>query len=207
MSASRGRSLLKTLPGLLISAFFLWYTFRGISFAQIRSLHFVHPAWILGVLAFTAASYTLRCVRWTRMLRPVGARFATCARVLMTSLAANNILPLRIGDIMRCLHLRRLTSAPRTSVHPLDGPARKGCSTSSPSPFSCYRPLHGAPSPTTPTVPSPPRCSLVDLHHRPPDPAARCPRAGAARSAAFFARHHGKSPLFAKARTLDPPRP
>lgn len=98
---TNSRNLLKTIPGLLISAFFLWYTFRGISFAQIRALRLAHPAWILGVLAFTLASYTLRCVRWTRMMLPTGARFPVCARVLMTSLAANNILPLRIGDIMR----------------------------------------------------------------------------------------------------------
>jgi uncharacterized membrane protein YbhN (UPF0104 family) len=92
---------MKTLPGLLISAFFLWYTFKGISFAQMRALRLVHPAWLVGVIAFTIGSYTLRCVRWTRMMRPTGARFGICARVLMTSLAANNILPLRIGDIMR----------------------------------------------------------------------------------------------------------
>lgn len=101
MSRSPGRSLLQTLPGLLISAFFLWYTFKGISFAQILAIRFRHPAWIAGVLAFTAASYTLRCIRWTRMLRPTGAPFPVCARVLMTSLAANNILPFRIGDVMR----------------------------------------------------------------------------------------------------------
>lgn len=100
-AATSRRNLLKTLPGLLISAFFLWYTFRGISFAQILSLRIEHPAWILGVLGFTAAGYTLRCVRWARMMRPTGARFSVCARVLMTSLAANNILPLRIGDVMR----------------------------------------------------------------------------------------------------------
>lgn len=35
------------------------------------------------------------------MMRSTRARFGVCARVLMTSLAANNILPLRIGDIMR----------------------------------------------------------------------------------------------------------
>ena len=99
--SSRTRNLLKTLPGLVISAFFLWYTFRGISFHQIASLRFVHPVWILGVLAATTASYTLRCVRWTRMMRGTGAGFPVCARVLMTSLAANNILPLRIGDVMR----------------------------------------------------------------------------------------------------------
>jgi uncharacterized protein (TIRG00374 family) len=98
------RNLLKTIPGVLISAFFLWYTFRGISFNQILALRAVHPAWILGILGFTLASYTLRCVRWSQMMprrRSIRAHFLVCARVLMTSLAANNILPLRIGDIMR----------------------------------------------------------------------------------------------------------
>jgi glycosyltransferase 2 family protein len=99
------RNLLKTIPGVVISAFFLWYTFRGISFNQILALRAVHPAWIFGVLGFTLASYTLRCVRWSRMMprgmRSIRAHFLVCARVLMTSLAANNILPLRIGDIMR----------------------------------------------------------------------------------------------------------
>ena len=99
------RNLLKTIPGLLISAFFLWYTFRGISFVQILALRAIHPVWILGVIVFTLASYSLRCIRWSQMM-PRGARslrshLLVCARVLMTSLAANNILPLRIGDIMR----------------------------------------------------------------------------------------------------------
>ena len=96
-----GTKWFRTLPGLLISGFFLWYTFRGISLTEIRSLRFLHPSWIAGVLGFTCISYTLRCVRWTRMMRSTGAQFSVCARVLMTSLAANNILPLRIGDIMR----------------------------------------------------------------------------------------------------------
>jgi uncharacterized protein (TIRG00374 family) len=118
MSAStQGRNLLKTLPGLLISAFFLWYTFfphpaiwrfpasKGISVDAIRSLQLASPLWILGILGFTLAGYTLRCVRWTHMMprttRSWRAHFVVCARVLMTSLAANNILPLRIGDVMR----------------------------------------------------------------------------------------------------------
>ncbi|MEO6802428.1 MAG: lysylphosphatidylglycerol synthase transmembrane domain-containing protein [Granulicella sp.] len=95
------RKLLKALPGLLISAFFLWYTFRSIHLSEFREVRLVHPAWIVGMVGFTIAGYTLRCVRWARMMLPTGAGFGSCARVLMTSLAANNILPLRIGDIMR----------------------------------------------------------------------------------------------------------
>lgn len=113
MTQPHRRNLVKMFPGLVVSAFFLWYTFRGISFDHMRALRIVHPAWILGVLGFTLASYTLRCVRWTRMMRPTGASFAVCARVLMTSLAANNILPLRIGDIMRVFtYARDLGASP-----------------------------------------------------------------------------------------------
>jgi uncharacterized membrane protein YbhN (UPF0104 family) len=104
-AAANTRNLLKTIPGLIISAFFLWYTFHNIHLDEFRALRAAQPAWILGVLGFTFASYSLRCVRWSQMMprngRTVRDHFAVCARVLMTSLAANNILPLRIGDIMR----------------------------------------------------------------------------------------------------------
>lgn len=110
---SKGRNLAKTIPGLLISAFFLWYTFRGIHLSEVRALRLVHPGWIFGVIAFTAVGYTLRCVRWARMMRSTGAPFGVCARVLMTSLAANNILPFRIGDIMRIF-----TYAPELGASP-----------------------------------------------------------------------------------------
>jgi hypothetical protein len=110
--------LLKTIPGLLISAFFLWRTFfphghPAISRAQLHSLRMVEPGWIVGVLVFSVASYTMRSLRWKRMMRPAGTSFRTCARVLMTSLAANNILPLRIGDIMRVF-----TYAPELGASP-----------------------------------------------------------------------------------------
>jgi len=101
VTRERRLSLLKTIPGLLISAFFLWWTFRGFKASDFKSVHLVAPLWILGILGFSIAGYTVRCFRWWRMLRSVNARFSACARVFMTSLAANNILPLRIGDVMR----------------------------------------------------------------------------------------------------------
>ena len=104
-----GLKLLKTLPGLAISAFFLWWTYvrvgpngkRGFEPSAFHDLHIVAPAWVIGVLFFSIFGYGMRCYRAYAMLRSVGARFAACSRILMTSLAANNILPLRIGDVMR----------------------------------------------------------------------------------------------------------
>jgi hypothetical protein len=101
MSREHRVNLLKMVPGLLISAFFLWWTFRGFDMADLETVRFVAPGWIVGVVVFTLAGYTMRCVRAWWMLRSVDARFTACSRVFLTSLAANNILPLRIGDVMR----------------------------------------------------------------------------------------------------------
>ncbi len=100
---------LKTLPGFAISAFFLWWTYirvgpngkRGFDPAAFHQLHVVAPVWTGGVLLFTVMGYGLRCYRAYAMLRSLHARFSACARIFITSLAANNVLPLRIGDVMR----------------------------------------------------------------------------------------------------------
>ena len=102
-------SLLKTIPGLLVSAFFIWWTYirvgangkRGFDPAAFHGLRIIAPVWIVGVVGFCIAGYGLRCVRAWWMLRSVHARFTVCSRVFLTSLAANNVLPLRIGDVMR----------------------------------------------------------------------------------------------------------
>ncbi|MDE1154208.1 MAG: lysylphosphatidylglycerol synthase transmembrane domain-containing protein [Acidobacteriaceae bacterium] len=109
MTRDRAKSLLKILPGFAVSAFFIWWTYirrhpdgsRGFDPHVFRSIHITSWVWVVAVLGFTFLGYTMRCFRWWWMLRPMGSKFSTCARVLMTSLAANNILPLRIGDIMR----------------------------------------------------------------------------------------------------------
>jgi uncharacterized membrane protein YbhN (UPF0104 family) len=121
MTRESRMNALKVLPGLLVSAFFLWWTYirrgangkRGFNAAEFHGLHMAAPAWVLGVLLFGVLGYTIRCYRWWWMLRSVRARFSVCARVLMVSLAANNILPLRIGDVMRIF-----TYAPELNATP-----------------------------------------------------------------------------------------
>ena len=101
-TANEGRlKLLKTLPGFVISAFFLWWTFRGFKLSEFRDLHVAEPVWVAGVVAFSFLGYGTRCYRWWLMLRGYRSRQSECSRVLLTSLAANNILPFRLGDVMR----------------------------------------------------------------------------------------------------------
>ena len=102
-------SLLKTVPGLAVSAFFIWWTFISKNKQGIRPVNLDdfqgHSSDCADVDcrrgALQRGGLYGRCYRSWFMLRSVKARFYECARVFMTSLAANNILPLRIGDVMR----------------------------------------------------------------------------------------------------------
>ncbi|WP_263417427.1 lysylphosphatidylglycerol synthase transmembrane domain-containing protein [Terriglobus albidus] len=102
MTPQQRRNLLKTIPGFLISGFFLWFTFHKVDYAGLRKVRLVEPSWMLVAVVFLIAGYTLRSHRWWLMMHASSrAKFSTCARVLMTSFAANNIMPLRIGDFLR----------------------------------------------------------------------------------------------------------
>ena len=83
---------------------------------RLRSMRLVHPAWIAVLVFFFLADYGLRSYRWWFMLRSVRARFSACLRVLMTSLAANNILPFRVGDFMRIFAYAPDVNAPSSTV-------------------------------------------------------------------------------------------
>ncbi len=101
-SQKKKRDLWKVLPGLAVSGFFLWKIIRSIHYDDLKAMHFVHPEWIAVLVMALLLAYFLRVYRWWFMLRHSGApSLATCGRVLMTSSAANNVLPFRIGDFLR----------------------------------------------------------------------------------------------------------
>ena len=74
MNREHRLNLLKMIPGLLISAFFLWWTFHGFNVKDLENIHFTAPLWIVGLLAGTCASYWLRSYRWWVMMRSAKSR-------------------------------------------------------------------------------------------------------------------------------------
>lgn len=108
--------LLKLLPGFAISGYFLWRVLRNLRLDHLRSMRLVAPQWIAILLIFLVADYALRGYRWWSMLRIFRARYTSCVRVLLTSLAANNILPFRVGDFMRIFAYAPDVNAPSSSV-------------------------------------------------------------------------------------------
>ncbi len=107
---------LKLLPGFALSAYFLWRVLRGLRLDHLRTMRLAAPGWIAVLLLFLVADYLLRGYRWWTMLRVFQARYTACVRVLLTSLAANNILPFRVGDFMRIFAYAPDVNAPSSSV-------------------------------------------------------------------------------------------
>lgn len=59
---------------------------------------------LFGVVSL-ASGYALRIARWSMMLRATGSTvtFSDCSAPFLGSIALNNILPLRLGDVVRAL--------------------------------------------------------------------------------------------------------
>ncbi len=63
----------------------------------------------------TLSGYLLRSFRWQRIVRPVAPlSFGSTFSILMMGFAANNLLPARLGEVVRAYLLRRKTGARKT---------------------------------------------------------------------------------------------
>lgn len=114
------RKALKLLLGIGLAGFFLWLFVRQISLAELRqSFASADAGWItLALLAF-CVGYACRIERWRLMLRRSNPYLGWhhCAGPLLASMAANNVLPFRAGDLIRAFGFnRRLKISANTAI-------------------------------------------------------------------------------------------
>lgn len=106
--------------GISLAALFLWLVFRQVSLNELAStLHEVNSALMLAALIAFFLGYSCRIERWRLMLKHERSNlnWAGCAGPLMASVAANNVLPFRAGDLLRAFAFnRRLGITAATSV-------------------------------------------------------------------------------------------
>ncbi len=110
---------LKGAVGLAAAAAFGWLLWRGVDAVELaRALSCLSVSSLVLALSFVSAAYTLRVVRWWRMLRVLEPRlpFSACVRPFLASIAFNNVLPLRAGDALRCVGFRRQLRSPAARV-------------------------------------------------------------------------------------------
>ncbi|MGH2533222.1 MAG: lysylphosphatidylglycerol synthase transmembrane domain-containing protein [Thermomicrobiales bacterium] len=108
----------RVVVGLLISAGFLILAFRGQDFGRIRdALGEVNYWYLLPAVALYFAGVLVRAFRWSILLRPV-ARMGTreTLPIVAVGFMANNILPLRTGEIVRAYVLGQRFGVRKTAA-------------------------------------------------------------------------------------------
>lgn len=100
------RNWSRAILGVGVSILCLFVIVRQVDFADVADAlaAFEWPFLIFGV-ASLAVGYILRISRWSLLLRATGAATTpwNCAAPFLGSIALNNVLPFRIGDVIRAL--------------------------------------------------------------------------------------------------------
>jgi glycosyltransferase 2 family protein len=105
--------------GLAVAALFVLLLSRRIDWTQVRHVlaGAIWPPLVLGIFAL-AADMSARITRWWWMVRPAqpDLTWSDCARPFLGSLALNNTMPLRAGDVVRVFGFQRTLRAPTAHV-------------------------------------------------------------------------------------------
>lgn len=110
---------IRALIGILISAVFLFLAFRGQDFGEIREAFLQTNLWWLPVaLALYFTGVWVRAWRWRLLLRPVLGETSANALlpIVIVGFMANNVIPLRAGELVRSYVLGRKYNVPKTSA-------------------------------------------------------------------------------------------
>jgi glycosyltransferase 2 family protein len=101
------RSLIRGGIGIAISILALALVVRQIDVGAVgRVLGNATPAWVLAVAAFIGIDVACRTVRWQGLLAPIQpVRFVPVLGYLLVGYLANNVLPARLGELVRSHYL------------------------------------------------------------------------------------------------------
>ncbi|HEV8488286.1 MAG TPA: lysylphosphatidylglycerol synthase transmembrane domain-containing protein [Candidatus Limnocylindrales bacterium] len=103
----RNAPLLRAAIGGLISIAALWFVLSGADLAKTGDiLRTADLRWIALALLFVSGDLAFRALRWQRLLRPIRAvRYPPMLGYLLVGYLANNILPARLGELVRSHYL------------------------------------------------------------------------------------------------------
>lgn len=110
----------RAIVGLITAAFFIWLISKGLDFQELKTVfRQADISYIVAAVALFFIGYSCRIERWRLMLLQENSdlRWRDCAGPLMASVAANNVLPFRAGDIIRGFGFnKRLSISASTSL-------------------------------------------------------------------------------------------
>jgi glycosyltransferase 2 family protein len=114
---SKGRRIPKWLVpafGYAISVASLIWVFTRFDFARLADdLRMLQWTWVAVAILVEVGVYFVDAWRWMVLLRPVGAPpFSRCLQSVFVGLLANDVLPARSGEVIRCALLSYKTEVP-----------------------------------------------------------------------------------------------
>jgi uncharacterized protein (TIRG00374 family) len=108
----RRRATVPIIVGLVVSAGLLWWTMRGLQLADVvRHVRGARPLPLLLSVALATLTFPLRAFRWRALLRDSADRLLPAGAAwhgIAIGYLANNVLPLRAGEILRAYAVTRL---------------------------------------------------------------------------------------------------
>ncbi len=100
---------LRPVLGFFVAAAFVYLAFGRLEWAEVEAaLTSAAPGPLLLALAALAGGFSVRIIRWWWMLRALepDLPLSSCVRPFLVSLAVNNTVPLRAGDLVRAFGFR-----------------------------------------------------------------------------------------------------
>ncbi len=104
--------------GLLISAVFLYLAARNVDFPEVAAaLSRANYWWLIPGVAFMFISLIIRAYRWHFFMEPIkNVPLRPLFSAMMIGYMANNVFPLRLGEVMRALAIGRSAQISRASA-------------------------------------------------------------------------------------------
>jgi uncharacterized protein (TIRG00374 family) len=112
------RGVARATIGFAISIIALLISLRGVDLGQAFDIATsAAPTWFAAMLGFTVLDIATRSLRWQRLVRPVAAvRYLHMAAYLTVGYLANNVLPARLGELVRSHYLGEREGISRTTT-------------------------------------------------------------------------------------------
>ena len=115
---SQRSGLLRALVGAAISVVAIWLVLRSVDVGRaLEVLRAADRGWIALVGVFIAMDLAIRGLRWQRLVAPIGhVRYPAMLAYLLVGYLANNVLPARIGELVRSHYLGDREGLSRTTT-------------------------------------------------------------------------------------------
>ena len=106
------------LTGVMVSAFFLILLLRDIQIIQLReAINSIQIGWILLAILPYMLALILRSLRWSSLLKnSIEISNSESMSIILIGYAANNLLPIRLGEIVRALIIEKRYDIPKMQV-------------------------------------------------------------------------------------------